>query len=348
MSRRLLPFKDVAGPRVTSTSSGIPTAQSSCLSSKVSQKKREDCIDYDMAFIPDAALVSPRELVANLGRLSRISTYIDPTLLLKYIGKALALAESNEISCKDFVNFLHSLSRLNHNALKDIDICPLLNELRIKLKKNRRFKQALTPVDIAVCLNSFTRLKESSVKTYSICKEVVMVLCDEVPCRIHHFDDHHLAVILHCLSKFNIRDPVIISDVISEIELSRTLVNFTLQSTIIIATACSQLDILSLIPKESFVVQGMWESIQSKLANAKSHELQPEWASVALACVSKSGIPQSLVTPQFVHAMVEDVIFQTKAGRLDGERVNKAIIALTKLNIHGDVISRLGTYRKLQ
>lgn len=249
MSRRSWSPKLNAGRHLESTSSSSYAPPPSVWASKVAPKRRERPIVYDTTFIPDGALISAAELNSNLTRLSRLSAGIDSGLVGKYIKRALALAGTNEIGCKEFVNFIHSLSRLNSGAFEGIDISPLMQELKAKLKNNRRFKLKMTSVDVAVCLNSITRLKDLSCEVGSLSTQIACALGDEIPCRISQFEDHHLAIILHCYSKFDIKDTVVIEEVLSEIELSRTLTNFTLQSTIMIAVACSRLAIHTLLVK---------------------------------------------------------------------------------------------------
>lgn len=296
---------------------------------------------YDTTFIPDGALISAAELNSNLTRLSRLSAGIDSGLVGKYIKRALALAGTNEIGCKEFVNFIHSLSRLNSGAFEGIDISPLMQELKAKLKNNRRFKLKMTSVDVAVCLNSITRLKDLSCEVGSLSTQIACALGDEIPCRISQFEDHHLAIILHCYSKFDIKDTVVIEEVLSEIELSRTLTNFTLQSTIMIAVACSRLAIHTLLVKNRDLVDGIWESIQIRLTSAKPNELQPKWADVALTSIAHSGIHPSAVSSAFVQSMVENIILQSRSGKITTDRVSRAISALLKMNVHPNIISRL-------
>lgn len=327
----------------TSSNSTFPSASHL---RKISAIKRDSHVDFDTTFIPDAALVSPRELIANLGRLSRAPNTVERDIVEKYIQRAFTLTKTNELSCRDYVNFLHCLSRLTQSSLKDVDVCPLLKELGEKLRNNRRFKKTLTTVDIAVCLNSLTRLKNISDDMYSRCTEIVRVLGDEIHSRISHFDDHHLAIILHCYSKFNIRDRVVIEDVISEIELTRTLSEFTLQSTIMLASSCAQLDVMSLMTKHKYLAEGLWESIQMKLIHSKIHEFQPEWADVALTSIAKSGIPPTLISTHFLQAMAENVVSQAEASKVGKERLGRTIMALTKLNGHPDLISRLQSLRE--
>lgn len=307
-----------------------------------SYQKPSDTSTLVNTFTPDGALVSPADVVANLGRLSREVKEIDSQLVDKYMSKVYQLAKNNEISCRDYVNVIHCVSRFDRTLLMNVGVIPLLDELRMKLLHNRTFSRTLSPVDIALCMNALTRLKHVS-EPFRVSSSILLtVLSDEIPSRIGLFDDHHLAMILHCLSAFYVRDTHLIEEIVAELEMARTVAsNFTPQSVIMISSALCKLDVYSLPLKNKFAVDGLWLSIMHALTPTRQSDLQPNWPSVALSSVSKSGLPSSAVPADFLKRMSDLVISFAKSGKLDSARVKEAAHALGRLNAHRDIIAKL-------
>lgn len=286
-------------------------------------------------YTPDSAGLGSHDLYLNLTRLVSGNESVNPVLTQKYIDRAIDLSRDNKISSKDFSLLLHLTVKL------PIPTDPLLRELRRKVQKNHKFTNQMVPTDIAIIFNSLTKLTKKDTSLTGICRDIVRRLSDEIPIKISLFENHQLAQVLHALSTLEIRDPVIIIEIVREIELARDLDSFNSQSVVMIATALSRQTPLKQGQDTTDVVAGIWESIMIRACSIPRSEMQANWPDVLLTAVAFGGVGKDQIYADFIQKMVTETCHQFAVQKIGKSRIAKAIDALIRMQVNGEQIHRL-------
>ena len=286
----------------------------------------------DLMYTPDSSEMTGKELYVNLAKL--VVSNGDSDLVGKYVDRAIAFAQTNELGGKEFVQILYLLSKIVLHANSEKYLI-FLQEFSKKLNRNK-FLANLLPLDIAVGLNSLTRLRKISARLEAECRVIVKKLAEEVPVKVGHFEDHHLAQVLHALSAFGVKDSVVLDEVVVELMTSRDLISFNPQTVVIICTSLARLD----QPSSNDMHAAVWVALMKRAATIPRKEMQPNWPDVLLtsAAMSQAG---TTVPAVFLEAMTQEVVSQFKAKQIGASRVAKALHALVQLQAPAHLIRKL-------
>lgn len=296
---------------------------------------RQTQVSNSDMYTPDSAVLGSHDLYLNLTRLVSGNESVSPVLTQKYIDRAIELSRENKMSSKDFSLILHSIAKLS------IPTELLLRELRRKVQKNHTFTTQMVPTDIAIIFNSLTKLAKKDTSLTGICRDIVRRLSDEIPVKLSLFENHQLAQVLHALSTLEIRDPVIINEIVREIEMARDLDSFNSQSVVMIATALSRQLPLKQGQDTTDVFHGIWESIMIRACSIPRSEMQTNWPDVLLTAVAFAGVGKDQINAEFIQKMVTETCHQFTAKKIGQSRIAKALDALIRMQINGDQIHRL-------
>ena len=221
----------------------------------------------------------------------------------KHIIAAQELMNRNQFKPRDFSLIINSLSKakdlqsINREYIKGI-----LGQLDLKMKKNPAFVSALVPLDTALIMNGLGRFYSTADEAgQRICGSLVRNIAEQIPTKLPLFQDHHLAMILHALSKTRVGSANhIAAEIVREIEQCRDLDSFTPQSVIMIASAITSLQL-----RKTPELVSLWKSVFKRVIGFRDPDYQPKWPGILLKAIAYSELNAQEVPREFVKEMVK-------------------------------------------
>jgi hypothetical protein len=143
------------------------------------------------------------------------------------------------------------------------------------------------------------------------------------------------------MASLGLHDPVMVQEIVKEIEMSRDMNSFNSQTVVMIAAAVSRLLPIKPDTKNKETIEGLWESIMMRSCQIHPSDMQTNWPDVLLTSVAFSGIRKESVRTEFVRRMVQDVLNQFKGDRINVGRIAKAVDALLRIGAETKQVDRL-------